>query len=237
MSKENKPEPGLFDAFDELLNMDEIVPPPAVGVEDGFSFDLSQELAEIIATFTPAASTPAPTPQKNTVKRTEPINSDAAIVKRETTHVANRSTFPRVEKTHDAGKKANDIGKRKDYRHLLHWRVAIVNKGREQNDIYHGRTHDISLSGVSILLDRNISFTSEVIVLLAVPPVIVGQKETILEVQCSTMYTLLDSEHDQFRLGMKFIQFKGEGKIILTDIISKRPIPINEANPYTKLDY
>lgn len=125
-----------------------------------------------------------------------------------------------------------DLGKRKHYRHPLHWRVAIVNKSGGKNDIYHGRTHDLSLSGASILIEHNVFFTSEIIVLLAVPPMHQGQKETILEIQCSVMHTVLDSAQSQFRLGMRFIHFKGNGKQILSDILSKRHVPKQEANPY-----
>ena len=127
---------------------------------------------------------------------------------------------------------SGDLGKRKHYRHPLHWRVAIVNKSGKQNDIYHGRTHDLSLSGASVLIESNVFFTSEIVLLLAVPPMQQGHKETILEIQCSVMHTVLDSEHSQFRLGMKFMQFKGDGKQILSDILSKRHIPKQEANPY-----
>ena len=126
----------------------------------------------------------------------------------------------------------NGLGRRKHYRHPLRWRVAVVNKSGGQHDIYHGRTHDLSLSGASILVERNLFFTSDIVVLLAVPPAHHGQRETILEIQCKIMHTVLDSDHGLFRMGMKFVQFKGEGKRILHDILSKRHIPKQEAHPY-----
>ncbi len=115
--------------------------------------------------------------------------------------------------------------RRKHYRHHVHWRVAIVNKNSGKNEIYHGRTHNVSTSGVSILADHNIFFTTEVVILLAIPPMHQGMKETILEIQCSPTHSVLDSEHGQFRLGMKFSHFKDDGKRILSDILSKRVIP------------
>jgi hypothetical protein len=66
---------------------------------------------------------------------------------------------------------------------------------------------------------------SEVVILLAIPPVHMGQKETIVEIQCRMAYTVLDSEQSQFRIGIRFLHFKGEGKRILSDILSKRAIP------------
>ena len=117
--------------------------------------------------------------------------------------------------------------KRNEFRHPFHWRVAIVDKSNSKNEIYYGQTRDLSLSGVSILLDHNIFFTSDVIILLAIPPIHSGEKETILEIQCNTKYILLDSEYGQFRLGMSFTHFKGEGKDILSNSLSKRHIPNN----------
>lgn len=124
------------------------------------------------------------------------------------------------------------MGKRKHYRHPVRWRVAIVNKGEGKNDIYHGRTYDVSLSGISILLDHNIFFTTEVVVLLAIPPMHQGLKETIVEIQCVLTHSVLDSVHSQFRLGMKFLHFKGDGHKVLSDVLSKRHIPKQDSNPY-----
>ena len=117
------------------------------------------------------------------------------------------------------------LGRRAHFRYPVHWRVAIVDKSGDAHRIYHGRTHDVSLSGISILLENNVAFASEVVVLLAIPPMHQGQKETIIEIQSRLMHTVLDSVHKQFRLGMQSIQFKGDGKRILSDVLSKRQIP------------
>lgn len=127
------------------------------------------------------------------------------------------------------------INNRKHHRHPVRWRIALVNKGDGKNDIYHGRTYDVSMSGINVLLEHNVFFTSEVVVLLAIPPTLPGQKETIVEIQCNIMHTVLDSEHKQFRLGMKFVQFKRDGKRILSDILSKRHIPKSEPSPYVAM--
>ena len=121
---------------------------------------------------------------------------------------------------------------RKYYRHPVHWRVALVNKGGGKNDVYHGRTYDVSMSGISILLERNVFFTTEVVLLLAIPPMHQGMKEIIVEIQCSIAHTVLDSEYSQFRLGMNFIRFKENGNGILSDALSKRFIPKSEHSLY-----
>lgn len=123
-----------------------------------------------------------------------------------------------------------DLGRRAHFRHPVRWRVAIVNNSGGTHQIYHGRTYDMSMSGISILLEHNVIFTSKVVVLVAIPPMHPGQKEIIVEVQSSLMHTVLDPVHNQFRLGMRFINFKGDGQKILSDILSKRYIPEQASN-------
>lgn len=117
---------------------------------------------------------------------------------------------------------------RKHVRHPLHWRVAIVHKNGDKNDIYHGRTQDLSARGASVYVDHNIFTMKEVVVLLGVPPLHAGQKETIIEIQSSMVYTVFDSGQSQFRIGIRFSHFKGDGKKILEGILSKRLIPKSE---------
>jgi len=124
------------------------------------------------------------------------------------------------------------IEHRKHYRHPLHWRIAILHKNGDKNEIYHGRTHDLSAWGASIFVDHNIFMMTEVVMLLAIPPMHAGQKETIIEIQCRMAYTVLDSEQSQFRIGIRFMHFKGEGKRILSDVLSKRAIPKPSPTPY-----
>ena len=160
------------------------------------TFDLSQDIADILAAFSAKKTATAPS--------------------------QSRQNHVNIES-----------GKRAQYRHPVHWRVAIVNKSSGRRDIFHGRTNDVSLSGISILLERNVIFTSEVVVLLAIPPMHQGLKETIVESRCALMHSVLDSVYHQFRLGMRFNQFKGEGHRLLSDVLSKRHIPKQAPNPYT----
>lgn len=118
--------------------------------------------------------------------------------------------------------------KRKHCRHPIHWRIAVVHKNGGKNDIYHGQTNDLSMWGASILVDHNIFVMSDVVLLLAIPPYHMGQRETIVEIQCRMVYTVLDSEHGRFRIGLRFKQFKGQGKRALTEILTKREISKQE---------
>ncbi len=178
-------------------------------IEESDAFDLSQDIADILASF----SLPESTGRSSQARQARESNKDTYITTDKSIHKKRHVSI------------GGDSNNRKHYRHPVHWRVAIVNTTSKKSDIYHGRTHNLSLSGVNILIERNILFTSEVVILLAIPPMHHGQKETIIEIECITTYTLLDSEHSQFRLAMNFIQFKGDGKRILSDILSKRHIP------------
>ena len=113
---------------------------------------------------------------------------------------------------------------REHVRHPVHWRTAIIHKNVDKNDIFHGRTNDLSINGASILIHHNI-FRPEVVMLLAIPPLNTGQRETIIEIQCHMVYTVLDSEQSLFRIGLRFMSFKGDGKNILEKTLSKRVIP------------
>ena len=120
---------------------------------------------------------------------------------------------------------AATVDNRTHYRHPIHWRIALIYKNNGKNETLHGVTHNLSVSGASILVDRNLFLSAEVIILLAIPPLHVGQKETLLEIESSMAYTVLDSEESRFRIGLHFLHFKGEGKRILSDILSKRVLP------------
>lgn len=114
-------------------------------------------------------------------------------------------------------------------RHPVHWRVAIVRKIAGKSDIYHGRTHDLSLTGSSVYADSNIFVEEPVVMLLALPPQHTGLREQIIEVTCRMLYTVI-SEEGRFRIGIKFLDFKGNGRQILMDHLSQRVIPEEKKN-------
>ena len=199
-------------APDALQKPGEACLPSTTNIEEIDDFDLSKELADLLALCPPS----------------EPAEEQSPNASIEDTNIAiDESIYPKNPASIDG-----NLAERANYRHLLHWDVAIINKSSGKHDIYHGRTYDLSLNGTSIFIERNISFTSEVVILLSIPPMHLGQKKTILEVNCSTSYTLLDSAQNQFRLEMKFVHFKGEGRKILSDILSKRQIPQGKPRSY-----
>jgi len=115
-------------------------------------------------------------------------------------------------------------------RYVAHWRIAIVYEDDEKNEIFHGRTYEVSLKGASIFSDHNIFFTGRVTILLAVPWYRGKQKEKIIEIKGRMVYTILSSDGHQFRIGLQFLSFKeGEERYIAVGLQDRRLIT---AAPY-----
>lgn len=111
---------------------------------------------------------------------------------------------------------------RKNPRYPLHWKVAIVYHDTDGRPTFHGITHEISLSGLSVLTDHNI-FTEDVVtLLLAVPPLHQGLGNKIVEVRARMAYTVHSAGHDQFRIGLHFKRFKEGGRAFLETNLKER---------------
>ena len=104
-------------------------------------------------------------------------------------------------------------------------KVAIVyhqHQDQETRPTYHGVTNDISMFGVSVVVDYNIFNIGEVTVLLAVPPEHVGGPQYVIEATAKMVYTVHSSEHHAFRIGMLFKGFKKDGEELLRSTLARR---------------
>ena len=129
------------------------------------------------------------------------------------------ATLLRQAVTEDGGEK------RQVERFPLQLRVAVVYHQHEDaatRPTYHGRTSDISMQGLSVLVEQNVFFDGEVTVLLALPPVHPGIPQKIIEATAKMMYTVLSSEHDSFRIGLVFRCFKYNGRQQLHAALAER---------------
>lgn len=106
-------------------------------------------------------------------------------------------------------------------RYRVDWRVAIVNEEGENRDIFYSRAYDVSLGGVSVLSDDNLFFANSVVVLLCLPPLIPNGKVKIVEAHSRIVYTVLGASIQQFRIGIQFIDFKGDGHKVLHDHLGR----------------
>jgi len=108
-------------------------------------------------------------------------------------------------------------------RHLIDWRVAVVNENDADRKTYHGRACNISLGGVSILCEHNIFFAESVILLLSMPSRSPGSRPRIIEVTSQTLHTVLVLNQPQFRIGFRFLKFKRDGKRRLEEYLTQAP--------------
>lgn len=113
---------------------------------------------------------------------------------------------------------------RQEKRYPFHWPVAIVFDATEDQQTYHGVTHDLSLHGCSILTDHNVFSEHTVSILLSVPAENPIGRRRVVEVRARMVYTVLSSGHQQFRCGIQFLNFKGGGRATLKRNIDRRAI-------------
>lgn len=111
-------------------------------------------------------------------------------------------------------------------RYPMHWDVVVVFDENDSRPKFHGRTHEISVEGTSILTDHNIYATELVTVLVAIPPLHTGQRKTIIEARARMRYTVHSSDHGRFRIGIHFESFKGDGRRLLQSSLTERALSV-----------
>lgn len=128
-------------------------------------------------------------------------------------------TFERVNRTPDPAES------RATQRFPLQLKVAVVYHQHEDvatRPTYHGRTCDVSLHGLSVVVEHNIFTPRDITVLLALPPVKVGAAQEIVEATATMAYTVLSSQHDAFRIGLVLKSFKRDGAKRLQAVLAER---------------
>ncbi len=96
--------------------------------------------------------------------------------------------------------------------YLVRWRMALVYDDRENAPTYHGRTHDLNLSGTCMLAHVNmLRPRTPVILLLRPPPLDVKERPRVIEVRSQQLDSVYTGEHMCFRLGFSFQEFKNNG--------------------------
>ncbi|WP_168163807.1 PilZ domain-containing protein [Jeongeupia sp. USM3] len=113
-------------------------------------------------------------------------------------------------------------------RYLVHWRVSLVYQDAGKRQTFRGRIFDLSPSGFSLLSDYNLPVSDQVTVLISVPPMVAGQRARILEAKSRVLYTVLSNEFDAFRIGVRFLGFKADGRDFLESSLAARvPAPMS----------
>jgi hypothetical protein len=97
-------------------------------------------------------------------------------------------------------------------------RVALVypkRAGHPTPPVYHAKTHDICMSGLSMVVDENVFHEGEITVLLALPPEHSWAAQKIMTATAMMTYAIHSSKLDAFKIGMSFVNFKDNGKALL----------------------
>jgi len=102
-------------------------------------------------------------------------------------------------------------------RYSVNWKIALVFEDKENKPTYHGRTHDLSLTGTGMLTGNNLYSESPVIILLAPPPLHVGERQKIIEIKAHQQYVVYSGAARCWRLGFAFLEFKNDGFNVLRD--------------------
>lgn len=116
--------------------------------------------------------------------------------------------------------------KRREKRYPFHWPVAIVFDATDDRDTYHGVTHELSLTGCSVLTEHNVFSEHPISLLVSLPVEHPGARRRVVEIRCRMVYTVLSSGHQMFRCGIQFVNFKGNGRTLLRRVIERRAITI-----------
>ncbi len=121
---------------------------------------------------------------------------------------------------------------RRDRRDLprarLQLRLAVVypqQEGCPYRPVHHGNTHDICMSGLSMVVEDNVYHEGEVTVLLALPPVHGWAAQKVITATAAMTYAIHSSKLNAYKIGMSFIEFKADGKELLQVALQQRAQP------------
>lgn len=111
-----------------------------------------------------------------------------------------------------------DVERRENPRSRVQLKLAVLYpqiEGRPPRPMFNGKTHDISVSGLSLVVDYNIFQEGEVTVVLALPPAQAGTSPKVVTSTAEMSYAIHSSKLDAFKIGLTFHAFRGDGKALL----------------------
>lgn len=129
---------------------------------------------------------------------------------------------------------AGAAGQRKHPRYAVTWRLVVVYKKMGKHETHRGSITDLSLGGASFFSDHNIHSEEPVVVTVEIPAYMHNQKNTIVGARCLILHSILSSNYGKYRIGLKFVDFNGSGKKVLTDALSILVPLADNSSPYKK---
>lgn len=112
------------------------------------------------------------------------------------------------------------IEQRAAVRYPLNWKVVLACDRGGKKAFFHGSTRDISMTGACVITPQEIS-DSELVLLLVVPKQKIVN-ETMLEIKCGKVFSVFDEKLNLFRIGLRFIEYAGEGQSLLAATFESR---------------
>ena len=112
----------------------------------------------------------------------------------------------------------NKADRREALRSCLQLKLVVLYpqiEGRPSKPMFHGKTSDISMSGLSMLVDYNVFQEGEVTVVLALPQARAGAARTVVTATAEMTYAIHSSKLDAFKIGLAFRTFRGDGRALL----------------------
>ena len=92
-------------------------------------------------------------------------------------------------------------------------------EGRPARPMFHGKTHDIGLSGLSMVVDYNVFQEGDVTVVLALPPARGATSRKVVTSTAEMTYAIHSSKLDAYKIGLTFREFRGDGKALLETVL------------------
>ncbi|MHB8666878.1 MAG: PilZ domain-containing protein [Burkholderiales bacterium] len=108
--------------------------------------------------------------------------------------------------------------RREDPRSCLRLKLVVLypqTEGRPAKPMFHGKTYDLSMSGLSMVVDYNVFQEGEVTVVLALPAAHDGAPRKVVTATAEMTYAIHSSKLDAFKIGLAFRTFRGDGKALL----------------------
>jgi hypothetical protein len=129
-----------------------------------------------------------------------------------------RTSTERTESSPMTTSQLKYADRRKSRRVSLQLRLAMVypkHEGRPARPMFHGKTHDIGMSGLSLVVDYNVLDEGEVTVVLALPLAYAGAPRKVVTSTAEMTYAIHSSKLAAFKIGLVFREFRGNGKQLL----------------------
>ena len=98
--------------------------------------------------------------------------------------------------------------------------LNVEEKGKQTT--IHGKTQDVSITGVSFISELNLAIPQSATVFLLISPGEGTKQPVVFEAQCNIVSSVLSPQQGGFRLGIAFTKVAGEGKQVLQKLLVAR---------------